>query len=172
VKSKMIDLLEILVGGGYILLDKDGHAVLQTETPSKIIYCTVEFEGLKQAGYIYNSIQNQWLINPRGRDEWLRQKMLPPVPHQAYGVDGQIIKRTNRVPRTPLSVFLEDELLERGWTLAELSHRMGLDPIIIDGLFTGAYLIHPDLAQRLSNAFGTSAEFWLRLFTYEVYDEN
>ena len=67
--------------------------------------------------------------------------------------------------------FVDDELIERGWTVRELAERMGGDPEV-NQLALGFLLLTPgepglmlgdDMAQGLERAFGPSAQFWLNL---------
>ena len=58
---------------------------------------------------------------------------------------------------------IADELAERGMTAAELAAAMGVDPGRISRLVNGQVSVTADTALRLADAFGTSAEFWMRL---------
>ncbi len=69
--------------------------------------------------------------------------------------------------RRPAEVFspgehLRDEMDERGWTVAELSRRAGVPDADIQAVLDGG-LIHARLADRLSYAIGTSADYWANL---------
>lgn len=72
--------------------------------------------------------------------------------------------------RTPAEVFtpgefIRDELDERGWTQADLAKITGRPLPTINLIINGKTSITPETAIGLSNAFGTSAQFWLNLET-------
>lgn len=56
-----------------------------------------------------------------------------------------------------------DELDARGMNAAELARAMGVDPARVSRLVNGQTSVTGDTALRLADAFGTSAEFWMRL---------
>ncbi len=58
---------------------------------------------------------------------------------------------------------IADELAERGMTAAELAVAMGVDAGRVSRLVNGQVSVTGDTAIRLADAFGTSAEFWMRL---------
>lgn len=58
---------------------------------------------------------------------------------------------------------IADELAERGMTGAELAAVMGVDAGRVSRLVNGHVKVTGDTAIRLAEAFGTSAEFWMRL---------
>lgn len=58
---------------------------------------------------------------------------------------------------------IADELEARGMTAAELARTMGVDPGRVSRLVNGRTSVTGDTAIRLAEAFGTSAEFWIRL---------
>lgn len=76
---------------------------------------------------------------------------------------------------SPIARLIRDELIERGWTVADLAVRMGgatikeieLDRLSIEFLLAGddepRMLIGEDGARKLGLAFGTSTELWLNL---------
>jgi HTH-type transcriptional regulator/antitoxin HigA len=72
--------------------------------------------------------------------------------------------------RTPAEVFppgefIRDELEERGWTQADLAKITGRPLPTINLIINGKTSITPETAIELSNAFGTSPQFWLNLET-------
>lgn len=72
--------------------------------------------------------------------------------------------------RTPAEVFtpgefIRDELDERGWTQADLAKITGRPLPTINLIINGKTSITPETAIELSNAFSTSAQFWLNLET-------
>ncbi len=58
---------------------------------------------------------------------------------------------------------IADELAERGMTAAELAVAMGVDAGRVSRLVNAQVSVTGDTAIRLADAFGTSAEFWMRL---------
>ncbi len=58
---------------------------------------------------------------------------------------------------------IADELAERGMTAAELAVAMGVDAGRVSRLVNAHVSVTGDTAIRLADAFGTSAEFWMRL---------
>lgn len=56
-----------------------------------------------------------------------------------------------------------DELDARNMTAAELARAMEVDAGRVSRLINGQTSVTGDTALRLAEAFGTSAEFWMRL---------
>lgn len=73
----------------------------------------------------------------------------------------------DRIPAEvfPPGEFIRDELEERGWTQADLAKIMARPIPTISMIINGKTSITPETAIELSNAFGTSAQFWLNLET-------
>lgn len=70
--------------------------------------------------------------------------------------------------RTPAEVFppgefLREELEARGWSQQELADILNRPPRLISELISGKRAITPETARGLSEAFGTSGEYWLNL---------
>lgn len=68
----------------------------------------------------------------------------------------------------PVRVFspgrvLSEELEARGWTEKELAEIIGRPPQTINEIVRGSKQITPETAIELSQALGTSAEFWTNL---------
>lgn len=63
----------------------------------------------------------------------------------------------------PPGDFIREELEARGWTQADLAAIIGSSPRHINEIVASKRSVTPDSARRLAEAFGTSAEFWLRL---------
>lgn len=59
--------------------------------------------------------------------------------------------------------YIQEELKARGWCNLHLADLLRVSDREIDELLLGEMEITPDLAQRLSAAFGTSAQLWLNL---------
>ena len=71
-------------------------------------------------------------------------------------------------PGTPAEVFppgdfLREELEARGWTQLDLADILGVSYNTVNQIATGKRGITPDTAMALAAAFGTTAEFWMRL---------
>lgn len=58
---------------------------------------------------------------------------------------------------------IADELAARDMTAAELAAAIGVDAGRISRLINAKVSVTGDTALRLADAFGTSAEFWMRL---------
>jgi antitoxin HigA-1 len=58
---------------------------------------------------------------------------------------------------------IADELAARTMTAAELARAMGVDAGRVSRLINAQVSVTGDTALRLADAFGTSAEFWMRL---------
>jgi HTH-type transcriptional regulator / antitoxin HigA len=61
----------------------------------------------------------------------------------------------------PVSKYIKDELLTRGWTQADLAYVMGRKGSEISTLLNGRRQLSPELAQELAVVLGRSAEDWL-----------
>lgn len=64
---------------------------------------------------------------------------------------------------TLVGELINDELMERGWTLADLAAKSGLTALRIREVVVGGSPMTKVVALGLSNAFGTSMEFWINL---------
>jgi HTH-type transcriptional regulator/antitoxin HigA len=63
----------------------------------------------------------------------------------------------------PPGEFLREELDARGWSQQELADILDRPPRLISELIAGKRAVTPETARGLSEAFGTSAEYWLNL---------
>ena len=63
----------------------------------------------------------------------------------------------------PPGRVLSEELEARGWTQKDLADIMGRPAQTINEIVRGSKQITPETAIELSEAFGTSAEFWTNL---------
>ena len=64
---------------------------------------------------------------------------------------------------------LAEELKELGMSAAELARNLDVPTNRITGILNGQRAITGDTALRLAHFFGTSAEFWLNLWSlYEI----
>ncbi|SAL85729.1 XRE family plasmid maintenance system antidote protein [Caballeronia choica] len=71
-------------------------------------------------------------------------------------------------PRIPAEVFppgefLREELEAREWSQQELADILDRPPRLISEVIAGKRAITPETARGLSEAFGTSAEYWMNL---------
>jgi HTH-type transcriptional regulator/antitoxin HigA len=72
--------------------------------------------------------------------------MLPP-PHRVF----------------PVSKYIKDQLVARGWTQSDLAYVMGRKAPDISGLMAGRRQLSPELAQELGIVLGGGAEHWLQI---------
>ena len=63
----------------------------------------------------------------------------------------------------PPGEFLREELAARDWTQQELADILARPPRLINEIIAGKRAVTPETAKGLSEAFGTSAEYWLNL---------
>lgn len=63
----------------------------------------------------------------------------------------------------PAGEFLREELEARGWTQGDLASILGRSQRLVNEVITGKRSITPETAKGLSEALGTSADFWLNL---------
>lgn len=59
--------------------------------------------------------------------------------------------------------YIADELEARGWTQKQFAKIIQKSPAEVNHVITGRRDINADRAMRLSVAFGTSPELWMRL---------
>lgn len=70
--------------------------------------------------------------------------------------------------RVPVEVFhpgefLKEEIEARNWSQQELADILGRSPRLISEVISGKRAVTPETAKALSDAFGTSAEYWMNL---------
>lgn len=70
---------------------------------------------------------------------------------------------TNISPAIHPGEHVADELEARGMTAADLARAMDVDDGRVSRLINAQVAVTGDTAIRLGEAFGTSAEFWMRL---------
>jgi antitoxin HigA-1 len=68
---------------------------------------------------------------------------------------------THKAPTHPGEMLLEEFLKPLELTQTELAKRIGVPFQRINGLVNARHGITPDMALRLSRAFGTSPAFWM-----------
>jgi HTH-type transcriptional regulator / antitoxin HigA len=70
----------------------------------------------------------------------------------------------------PPGEFIQEELDARGWKQVDLAEIIGCAPKVINELVQGKRSITPETAKALSDAFGTSAQYWMNLQTsYQLW---
>ncbi len=75
------------------------------------------------------------------------------------GAENKCMELKQRV--FPISKYIKDELLTRGWTQADLAYVMGRTPSEVSSLMVGRRQLSPELAQELGIVLGHGAEYWL-----------
>lgn len=70
-----------------------------------------------------------------------------------------------RVPAEvfPPGEFLREELEARGWSQQELADILDRSPRLVSEIISGKRAVTPETAKGLSDAFGTSPEYWMNL---------
>lgn len=63
----------------------------------------------------------------------------------------------------PPGEFIKEELEARNWSQTELAEIIGREPKVVSDLVTGKRGVTPEIARALSDAFGTSAQYWMNL---------
>lgn len=75
----------------------------------------------------------------------------------------------NRLPTHPGEVLVEEFLKPLGMTQVNLAKHLGTSTQRINEVAVGKRGVTPDLAWLLSNAFGTTPDFWMNLqSTYDL----
>lgn len=59
--------------------------------------------------------------------------------------------------------FIREEMEARGWAQVDLAMILGCKPNVVNDLLSGRRSITPETAHDLSEAFGTSADYWINL---------
>lgn len=63
----------------------------------------------------------------------------------------------------PPGEFLREEMTERQWSVEDVSLRMGRAVVVVRLILAGKHRIDARTAKGLSQAFGTTPEYWLNL---------
>jgi HTH-type transcriptional regulator/antitoxin HigA len=63
----------------------------------------------------------------------------------------------------PPGDFIKEELEARGWSQQSLAEIMGRQTSVVSSIVNGKRAISLDIANELSSAFGTSADYWMNL---------
>ena len=73
-------------------------------------------------------------------------------------------------PTHPGEILREDYIKERGLTVTQVAKGLGVARENLSAIVNGRAGISPELAVKLSEAFGNSTEFWVNLQkNYEVW---
>jgi len=73
------------------------------------------------------------------------------------------MENLNLAKAFPPGDFIKEELEARGWTQQSLAEIMGRQTSVVSAVVNGKRGISLDIANELSSAFGTSADYWMNL---------
>jgi addiction module HigA family antidote len=59
--------------------------------------------------------------------------------------------------------IIEEELEARMWSVTDMAERMHVEPAVVAALLKAETPVTPELATKISQAFGTSEQLWLNL---------
>ena len=80
-----------------------------------------------------------------------------------------MIKR-NLAPVHPGEILREEYITERGLTITEVAEGLGITRQALSAVVNEKASITPELAVKLSEAFGNTAQFWINLQkNYEMW---
>ena len=80
-----------------------------------------------------------------------------------------MIKR-NLAPVHPGEILREEYITERGLTITEVAEGLGITRQTLSAVVNEKASITPELAVKLSEAFGNTAQFWINLQkNYEMW---
>ncbi|MCF0060098.1 HigA family addiction module antitoxin [Dyadobacter chenwenxiniae] len=80
-----------------------------------------------------------------------------------------MIKR-NLAPVHPGEILREEYIVERGLTITKVANGLGVSRQTLSAVVNEKAAITSELAVKLSEAFGNSAEFWINLQkNYEIW---
>lgn len=80
-----------------------------------------------------------------------------------------MIKR-NLAPVHPGEILREEYITERGLTITEVANGLGITRQMLSAVVNEKAAITPELAVKLSEAFGNTAQFWVNLQkSYEIW---
>lgn len=80
-----------------------------------------------------------------------------------------MLKR-NLPPVHPGEILREDYIKERGLTITEVAKGLGIARANLSAIINERAGISPEMAVKLSEAFGNTTQFWINLQkNYEVY---
>lgn len=80
-----------------------------------------------------------------------------------------MIKR-NLPPAHPGEILKEEYIAERGLTVAEVARGLGISRSSLSAIVNERAGISPEMAVKLSEAFGNTSQFWINLQkNYEIW---
>ncbi len=78
--------------------------------------------------------------------------------------------KRNLPPVHPGEILREDFIKERGLTITEVAKGLGITRVNLSAVVNERAGISPELAVKLSEAFGNTAQFWINLQkNYELW---
>ncbi len=76
---------------------------------------------------------------------------------------GDVMKRIKRQPTHPGYIIKEDYLVPLDITVTDMASKLGVSRKTLSKILNKNGAVTPDMALRLSRAFGTTPELWLNL---------
>ncbi|TLU99400.1 HigA family addiction module antitoxin [Dyadobacter luticola] len=73
------------------------------------------------------------------------------------------MKNRTLAPVHPGEILKEEYIVERGLTITEVAKGLGVSRNVLSNIVNEHIGITPELAVKLSEAFGNSAQFWINL---------
>jgi antitoxin HigA-1 len=73
------------------------------------------------------------------------------------------MRKMKRQPTHPGAILREDYLVPMATTVTEMAAKLGVSRKTLSKILNGNGAITPDMALRLSRAFGTTPDLWLNL---------
>src|SRR5687768_5228618 len=81
-----------------------------------------------------------------------------------------VMVKRNLAPVHPGEILREEYIVERGLTITEVAHGLGITRQTLSAVVNEKSAITPELAVKLSEAFGNTAQFWINLQkNYEIW---
>ena len=76
---------------------------------------------------------------------------------------GNVMKKMKRQPTHPGNILKEDYLVPLEISVTEMASKLGVSRKTLSKILNEKGAVTPDMALRLSRAFGTTPELWLNL---------
>jgi addiction module HigA family antidote len=77
--------------------------------------------------------------------------------------EGHVMKRIKRQPTHPGNILKKDYLEPLAITATDMASKLGVSRKTLSKILNEKGAVTPDMALRLSRAFGTTPELWLNL---------
>jgi addiction module HigA family antidote len=77
--------------------------------------------------------------------------------------EGNVMKRIKRQPTHPGNILKKDYLEPLAITATDMASKLGVSRKTLSKILNEKGAVTPDMALRLSRAFGTTPELWLNL---------